>query len=623
MLPFLLPLIWSGIMFSSFLGWGILLNYILFPKERAAWALQAAWGISLTVAFGSIINYLELISKEIIYAYLLIGLILFLYSLWRNINRSIILIKLSHLKFDKLFLTIIIFSVIGIINLVESLWSYHFLSVDDFVGYFVFPIKMIATGSYAMDPFNERRIISSLGGAPFLQAIILSTLRIENIKILDRGIGFLLLLPLIYQYIKKCDLSIGMTLISSALILVAVVAYGNITPYILHMSLFIGLVLSLDWLNNNANSTIINAIIISLIISAICSLKSSLLPACVVMICVSYLINILTTGWKISEIVFTIIFTIVLLMIWMAPMYLSSGTFMYPLLGKGYHGSNFGIIQTPGSPSLHLLVEYAQELFLSPLYIGTIYLSTLYLALREDHLFGREPILSMIVGSIVGSITFFIAIGGHSTYYFVFPSIFATFLILFIIVSSTIEHRINIKLCLHYGLLLIIVSIIIVQHRGYFEGSLITSFQDLKKGFNHEPLIPADIADNYIKMQHAVPPGALILAYLDFPFLLNFQRNPIWVIDNPGGACLPPGMPFFRGEQPLTDYFKFIGIRYIAYNSPNKDDERERLLARHPWSRSLGLATRDFNENLTKIESNYRKIYDDGNLFVIDLRQAN
>jgi hypothetical protein len=132
----------------------------------------------------------------------------------------------------------------------------------------------------------------------------------------------------------------------------------------------------------------------------------------------------------------------------------------------------------------------------------------------------------------------------------------------------------------------------------------------------------------YLKMQQSIPEGQIILARLSYPFLLDFNRNKIWTIVNPGGASLPPGLPIFQDDKMLIEYFKNTNIRYVAYsykyesNYPWEDKElRARLNNKtHPWIRLSTLATFDFQRKLMEISKKCNKIYDDGENFILEIR---
>jgi hypothetical protein len=126
-------------------------------------------------------------------------------------------------------------------------------------------------------------------------------------------------------------------------------------------------------------------------------------------------------------------------------------------------------------------------------------------------------------------------------------------------------------------------------------------------------------------MQDAIPEGATVLTRVQYPFLLDFTRNQIFIADYPGGSSPPPGIPFFRGADRLADYLCRRPIRYVAYSYRLEagfydDLFRERLSpGTEPWLRLQALHTQDFQRNLAELGRTRKSVYDDGDVFVLDL----
>jgi hypothetical protein len=78
------------------------------------------------------------------------------------------------------------------------------------------------------------------------------------------------------------------------------------------------------------------------------------------------------------------------------------------------------------------------------------------------------------------------------------------------------------------------------------------------------PLVDPRMDALEAKMQSAIPPGQPLLAVVDFSWMLDFRRNPIFNVDTVGAVSPDPGIPFFRGPEALKAYLKHQGIDYIA-----------------------------------------------------------
>jgi hypothetical protein len=126
------------------------------------------------------------------------------------------------------------------------------------------------------------------------------------------------------------------------------------------------------------------------------------------------------------------------------------------------------------------------------------------------------------------------------------------------------------------------------------------------------------------RFQNVVPEKEVILSRLAKPFLLDFKRNQILNIDYINGGP-PPGIPFFKGSDALAEYLRSKGIKYVSYSYSDEGgfsknqfkyrldpvkDRMERMQARFLF---------DFQDNLMQLSRTKKRIYDDGNIFVLDL----
>ena len=78
-------------------------------------------------------------------------------------------------------------------------------------------------------------------------------------------------------------------------------------------------------------------------------------------------------------------------------------------------------------------------------------------------------------------------------------------------------------------------------------------------------------------MQTAVPPGRRLLVRLEDPFLLDFRRNPIWVMDHPGLCGPPPGVPQSATVAAWAPYLRSAGVDFVAYDYANEAGEPPQL----------------------------------------------
>jgi hypothetical protein len=216
---------------------------------------------------------------------------------------------------------------------------------DDYQAYFVFPQKMLQIGSLGTDPFSERRLVSSLGGQSFLQALSFSVLDERTGYLIDPGCGLLVMLGLIIEYCQRKKISKTATVAIAIGLLsfnpVRLNTSGVLIPVCLLFALFN--VLEGDLLK--ATNIPKNAAIVGLLVAAICALKSTLIPTCILFFTFSYFFYIIGTKTKhkaIYEFCLAAILLCLFVLPWSISLYHSSGTLLYPILGKGFHGSVYG-----------------------------------------------------------------------------------------------------------------------------------------------------------------------------------------------------------------------------------------------------------------------------------------
>lgn len=93
----------------------------------------------------------------------------------------------------------------------------------------------------------------------------------------------------------------------------------------------------------------------------------------------------------------------------------------------------------------------------------------------------------------------------------------------------------------------------------------------------------------------------------------------------PGNSSLPPGMPMFKGDEALASYLISKSIRYLAYSYKNEAGFPKKLAKRrnrpeeNPITRIEAQNVLAFHENLEKLAKTRKVIYDDGEIFVLDL----
>jgi hypothetical protein len=114
---------------------------------------------------------------------------------------------------------------------------------------------------------------------------------------------------------------------------------------------------------------------------------------------------------------------------------------------------------------------------------------------------------------------------------------------------------------------------------------------------------------------------------IERPFLLDFARNPIEILDEPGAASPAPGIPLAAGADATAAYLRTQGIRYFAFTRP--DRAQIAFYSRSHWIEMAGTAAElwrvtahvflDTFQVVDRLAQTRHVLYDDGRLVVVDL----
>ena len=626
--------LYGSFLLLSLIGLGALLNLTLFPRVKFEWSMRAVLGLSVTIAIGGVLNISGAISKVAIALLLGAGFTVFLLTTAsqfrssrpaRNCPADEVLVDRSITLAYSLFflLTVLVAIAWG----VSSNYNVH----DDFHAYFVFPQKMLQTGALGYDPFSERRITSGLGGQSFLHALVLAFLPENNLNVLDPGITLVIMAGLVIAEVKRNELGLPRTALIFLLLVFVALPKANITSLGVGVVFFIAYYRLLAIFASEVRSPIASSCLLALCISSLCTLKSTFIPPTVIIFILYFLphsLNRSEVRGKAKEFLLTSLVVVVLLSPWMVSMHRSCGTYLYPLFGKGYHGSQYGTFLSPtsGLSLADIPLILVKQTFGTPLLLMECLLFALFCRLNVRVLTSQWPLLSMVAGTIMGALVTIIALGGFTPARFVFPFIYPAVILLLIALLRQLYISKSEFSCTFCTSVVPLFCIGMLVGNDYL--TTLRRFRELA----HDVIVPQcafflDDKAEYTALQQAVPVGATILTRLEKPFLLDFKRNIILIVDYPGAQSLPPGMPFFHGGEALGAYLKDKDIRYVAYSyakeagfSRKTKEYADRLaLSKHPWERTEAQHTFDFQDNLMELSKTKKIIYNDKSMFVLDL----
>ncbi|MGC2399494.1 MAG: hypothetical protein WA510_06920 [Acidobacteriaceae bacterium] len=626
----------------SLAGWGFLVVKGLRLRIDAGLGFCAAVGLALSACFGGFLDIQHLIRPAIIRGYLLAGVLIFLFAGIAQLQdiRHNLSGAWAYFRRRKFLLVVGSFLIlITVVKYAIATSSGTFHVHDDYHAYMVFPVKMMQTGTMGADPFSERRIVSSLGGEAFLDTFSLSlTGQYKNLHLIDSGVAYLILLLLLAEVIVRK----GIPGFWALLILLAASMYGapisNITSVYGGIAL---LILLFDYFDRTVETPTWNQpLLLAIVFAGLLSMKTNFAPAGGIFFLSFFIVQWLHVpgkGKTIARAALCTVLAFILLLPWMLDSYHSSGTLFYPILGKGFHGSRYG---TYLLPTAHLGLNNLLA-FLDGIsnVVGAILFSLCCLAITGR---GRKPHdrlveIVIIVNLLIDVVAVGIGVGGVQTFRYSFVILFACLLFLLIqeltfftrpAASSTPLTPASINSL--RAVAAIAPAILLAMLLGTAWDTVYLGQKDwevyaLKFAVTGRDIVSPSEVSTYREMQSAVPPGQTLLVRMDKNFLFDFRRNPIYIDDLPGGSSLPPGIPSFKGPDAVANYLLAHGIRYVAYSYRDEANLSRAVYSDrldpsvNVWLRRGAQIAFDFQDNLVQLGRTRKKLFDNGQMFVLDL----
>jgi len=614
------------LLLAAFIGYGRLWRGLV-PVTRSPfdWASDAARGLATSVIVGGVLNNYGLISPWSARAYVVLGSLLCLFAIVRQLKycvaRSRISPTMAAAAVGVVALALVSLAGQVTTQLVKGRNSAtSFNHDDDFQGYLVFPVQMLQTGAMTDDPFNARRLTSSLGGHSFLQALLIAWSGNDHVHLLDPGIASLIFLGLVLHHGWNVGLSSKWLLFLASCVVFLPWPVVNITAMLAGAALFYDLISLFPEFGTSGSRRV--AILVGVEVAAVCALKSSFVPpACLLVLSMFLGALVRPASWRVSLQCAIILSGTVLISLlpWMRALYRSSGTYLYPLLGRGYYGSAHGSFSPSAERGFTDIARLIASVISSPEMLGLAAIIVVVTASRDR----CQRVLDAAVSAWGGTLFLSLVLGGFDVprYAFAFVAATIVFASTNLIGKSVASGWSSMTALVGIGACVAVVAAGWKQTKLSYVDSLKSALTGLRGQHSfdarQEPLLKA--------MQASVPVAVPLMTRIERPFLLDFTRNHIYVIDWPGHASLPPGMPFFMGPEPLAAYLIQIGVRYVAYDYATeagysrKDWEGRLKGTNHLWERTVITHMFDFHDNLRALGVTRDRIFDDGERFVIDL----
>ncbi len=623
-------LLWAWLLLVSFTGWGRMTGK-LFRGSRLPSSVACSLGIASVVFVGGWLNLAHAIYPVVLFAITGLGLIFYLATrnqrpeeygwlrFWRTASTaSKILIGIALL--------------ILLLRVVATVRLGMFNVTDDSAAYLVFPQKMLAMHHFASDPFSDRRIISSLGGSYLLQAFIIAATSLTHIAMADRTLGFMLLAVALFDIGVRFALSPIQIALLEFLVSLAPQETINLTFVVLPTSLLLAM-LWLVFEGDQLQPRLRNACLIGLTGGAIISLKSTYLP----IVGVYAFLPFLAASWRARRLtrfgspIIAGLSVLGVLLAWMIAMKMTSGTYLFPVLGSGVDYTTYGLF--------HLMARFSTHRAFVKIFLQAFALCILMgvqIAVGAKNENFRISLL-VLATSAIAITAFNYRSGGDFIWRYNFPQFLCAIVVFYAATGSSLRlepRSSKARVAFYIGMVSLAGMVF------YYDaaGSSPRPFRQI--GLEHKDYVASlraslrgvsiagpSLNSEYQAVENSIPPRTLALENVARPYLFHYHQHNFYVMDWPGAASPPPGWPFGQNSAKLSSYLQQNSVRYVVYDyryAAWYDAGSCRSLVR-PQLYSTELYVLFWMSVLTdhqfdQLRADYTSIYDDGNIAVIDLQ---
>jgi len=618
-------LIWGLYLLFSMIGFGGLLENFVSLERKLGWAEKASWGMAVLIVTGGLLNFTWSISSGSIHVLLAVGI-----ASW---GAELAMMSRSRLLRSYSAGAAILFVLIGAAALfqlaaagggtIDTVYERPAFDLhDDEQAYLVFPEKMLQLGSLGPEPFEARRMLS-MGGQSFLQAVVLSALPLRAIHLFDMGIAPLMILGLVFAFGKRRGFDNRLLAFSSGVVLAIphLKMRGNTT------ALMGGIVLMLAWfLLLEDGESLPKPVPTAFIAAALCALKSTFIPAAVGFFLLTILFDLRRpAAWK--NHLQTAVLIVLLDLPWMLSILSSSGTLLYPLLGRGCYGGvftgDFAHISGGKAAGCVAIVRSIWRHLMD-------WMPSMLLLLFVEQRRKNRGVFALAFAAVF-SIICLVSLGdpeihrGISRY--AFPVITASFLGLMLVCLGEKNRQKGISIGLVAALA--VGSTWIIVNLEDIRANWDQIILDFSEASSKTDWIGEEDRQAIQVLQDSLPERDAMLATLRRPALLDFGQRRIFIMSLPGMSMLPPGMPIFQGGEAVGKYLLDHDVPLLSYGALNDSGSLLKLSEtdirnRYPNSKmrwALLKYHQRYHDVVRELATSRKALYQDESRIVLDLRK--
>ncbi len=634
---------WSLAILGSAAGWGSEIARRCWPHERVSLALRAVWGLSAFAFVGGVCAMVSGLSRVLVLGWLAAGAAL-LVRRWFASRSAIAREAAARLRATRLHLP-----VAAVIVFLGAAVGIHYLGgasdvssnpFDDDLVYYPFAKQLLERGTL-IDPFSFRRM-STLGGQALHHAALLVRVAPAHLNVFDRSMCLLLAVGLLSSHrIDRRKAPLLARLVGVAFLVALPNTSINSASYYSGLAFFLAFFQTLERLPDATfappREAVRRLVPLALTGAALCTLRQNYQAAVALVLLFSYgfaalrfrktaLVSVLLEGAICAGLLGLFIVP------WLVLLYRSSDTFLFPVMRgtfrEGVH------LQSQLMTRIDL-VRFFADVWLHPDPIATLPLIMLVgLSTREQS--ARRPLAAQWLGAFVSivllvqSFTLSDAVNlARYDYGFATASALLTW---HAVAANAADRRRSSAFAWGAPIALMTFALsaplLAMQNGVRIQKMLGARLRDTSEMLRRS--VPAQseppVAAVYRRLQEATPAGARLLVQVDEPYYFDYARNEIWNLDMPGTASPRPGIPCFQGPEPVAEYLRTKGVRFVVFvrSERSRYQYRQQVWLEHLFGaeeiwRIYAPYMLDVMENLAKLADTRVLLHEAAGIIVMDL----
>lgn len=630
---FVWALAWACILLVAFAGWGRATGKLL-RSPALPFSVACSVGVASVIFLGGLLNLLSALYAGVLVGFVVVGVLLYFFT--RNARPEIYKPQVFFEKaggFAKILLALAI--LILVFRAAATVRLATFNTFDDGPAYLVFPHKVLAFHHYAFDPFSDRRVITSLGGAYLLQALVIVATSLAHIGMADRTLGLILLFFAVYDIGTYFSLPPFEVAIMEFLVYLIPMETNNLTFIILPLSLFLAIVWIIFITFSQPEKQYWRCGILAGIVSGgIICIKSTFIPYTGALILLPYAFLF----WRkkrwpsVALPACAFLAALVVAFAWMVAMKHESCTLLFPLFG---HGVDHASLRAVGATSRFVGTHAIERSFIQ----GIVLLFLAVVQFVVDHSSTRSRVsLSVLLTAAIAITALNLDSGGDYVWRYNFPQFISAILVFAAsgLAVSTLQATSWRNRVIYAVAMASLVGCIFYYDLGggHLHPFGQTRFEmsdyagNLHASLSEQALEGPASAREYNAVESILPKDHSAIEAASYPFLFTYGKgHQVFIDDWPGAAGPGNGWPAGGTGQQAADYLIANGITYVIYDygasawNAMRGCQVETELQHYSEldHALLVLAIRSYHQ-FDELRVTHKIIYDDGTIAVIDLR---